>query len=117
MHDEVTARSLREIPSVEKVMRELGGCDLPRGAVIAVVRRELSAMRAEKSVPDFAAVVSRVHDAVDCLRLARIQPLINGTGIIIHTNFGRAPLGQAVVEALSCRRAQLQQHRIRPEYR
>ena len=58
-------------------------------------------MRAEKSVPDFAAVVSRVHDAVDCLRLARIQPLINGTGIIIHTNFGRAPLGQAVVEALS----------------
>ena len=34
-------------------------------------------------------------------RCARIQPLINGTGILIHTNLGRAPLGPAVVEALT----------------
>ena len=35
------------------------------------------------------------------LRASRIQPVINGTGIIIHTNFGRAPLGSAVIETLS----------------
>src|SRR5207249_822223 len=35
------------------------------------------------------------------LQLAKIQPVINGTGIVIHTNFGRAPLGPAIIESLS----------------
>jgi L-seryl-tRNA(Ser) seleniumtransferase len=100
MHREVTARSLRKIPSVEKVVCELGYSDLPRPVIVALVRRELSAMRAGKSVPEFAGVVNRVRAAVDQLRLTKIQPVINGTGIIIHTNFGRAPLGSAVVESL-----------------
>jgi L-seryl-tRNA(Ser) seleniumtransferase len=34
------------------------------------------------------------------LRSARLQPLINGTGILVHTNLGRAPLGPAVIETL-----------------
>jgi L-seryl-tRNA(Ser) seleniumtransferase len=101
MHDKVEGRSLREIPAVEKVMTELGPCDLPRPVVVALVRRELSAMRAGKKVPDFAAVIARVRAAVDDLRLSEIQPVINGTGIIIHTNFGRAPLGPEVLESLS----------------
>jgi L-seryl-tRNA(Ser) seleniumtransferase len=100
MHREVTARSLRKIPSVEKVVCELGYSDLPRPVIVALVRRELSAMRAGKCVPEFAGVVNRVRAAVDQLRLTKIQPVINGTGIIIHTNFGRAPLGSAVVESL-----------------
>ncbi len=93
---------MRDIPAVEKVMTELGRCDyLPRPVIVAVVRRELSAMRAGKSVPDFAAVITRVRASIGELRLSKIQPVINGTGIIIHTNFGRAPLGPAVVESLS----------------
>ena len=101
MHDKVTSRSLREIPAVEKVMTELGPCDLPRPVIVALVRRELSAMRARESVPDFAAVMTRVRTSIDELRLSKIQPVINGTGIIIHTNFGRAPLGPEVLEPLS----------------
>jgi len=45
-------------------------------------------------------VLERVRSSLQTLRSARIQPLINGTGIIVHTNFGRAPLGPAVVETL-----------------
>jgi L-seryl-tRNA(Ser) seleniumtransferase len=101
MHDKVTARSLRDIPAVEKVVTELGRCDLPRAVIIALVRRELSAIRAGKSVPDFAAVMARVRAAIDDLWFSKIQPVINGTGIIIHTNFGRAPLGPDVLESLS----------------
>jgi L-seryl-tRNA(Ser) seleniumtransferase len=97
----VTTKALRKIPSVDKVVSEIGDCDLPRPVIVALVRRELSAMRAGKSVPDFAAVVSRVRAGVDDLRLSKIQPVINGTGIIIHTNFGRAPLGPRVLESLS----------------
>src|SRR5205085_8637324 len=51
--------------------------------------------------PNFNAIVSRVLAEIEALRLAKIQPLINGTGIVIHTNFGRAPLDAAVIESLS----------------
>jgi L-seryl-tRNA(Ser) seleniumtransferase len=96
-----TRTALRKIPSVDKIVTQLGASDdLPRPVIVALVRRELSALRAGKTVPDFATVISRVRDAVADLRLSRIQPLINGTGIIIHTNFGRAPLGPQVGESV-----------------
>jgi L-seryl-tRNA(Ser) seleniumtransferase len=101
MHEKVTARSLRNIPAVEKVVTKLGRCDLPRPVIVALVRRELSAMRAENNVPDLAAVITRVRMFVEDLRLSKIQAVVNGTWIIIHTNFGRAPLGPAVLESLT----------------
>ncbi|MBI3852955.1 MAG: L-seryl-tRNA(Sec) selenium transferase [Verrucomicrobia bacterium] len=94
------ASLLRAIPAVEKVLQALVDADLPRPVVVCVVRRELNALRAEKKIPDFDAVLARVRSALDTLRTARIQPVINGTGIILHTNLGRAPLGPAVVETL-----------------
>jgi L-seryl-tRNA(Ser) seleniumtransferase len=101
MRDELTRGPLRKIPSVDKVVGEIGDCDLPRRLVVHVVRRELGLLRAEKKIPSFIGVLSRVRAAIDILRLAKIQPVINGTGIVIHTNFGRAPLGPTVIESLS----------------
>jgi len=93
--------SLRKIPSVDKVVGEVGGCDLPRRVVVDIVRHELGLLRAEKKIPNFSGVMSRVRAAIDTLQLAKIQPVINGTGIVIHTNFGRAPLEATVIESLS----------------
>ncbi|PYK87020.1 MAG: L-seryl-tRNA(Sec) selenium transferase, partial [Verrucomicrobia bacterium] len=93
--------SLRKIPSVDKVVGEVGGCDLPRRVVVDIVRHELGLLRAEKKIPNFSGVMSRVRAAIDTLQLAKIQPVINGTGIVIHTNFGRAPLDATVIESLS----------------
>jgi L-seryl-tRNA(Ser) seleniumtransferase len=92
---------LRSVPAVEKVLQALGQVDLPRPAVLAVVRRELAAVRNEGHIDEFEAVVARVRRALDSLRLSRIQPVINATGVLIHTNLGRAPLGLPVVETLS----------------
>src|SRR5438874_1101687 len=93
--------SLRKIPSVDKVVAEIGGCELPRRVVVDVVRHELGLLRAEKKIPNFSGVMSRVRVAIDALQLAKIQPVVNGTGIVIHTNFGRAPLDATVIESLS----------------
>jgi L-seryl-tRNA(Ser) seleniumtransferase len=101
MGDELARGSLRKIPSVDKVVGEIGDCDLPRRLVVDVVRHELGLLRAEKKIPSFSGIMSRVRAAVDMLRLAKIQPVINGTGIVIHTNFGRAPLSPAVIESLT----------------
>jgi L-seryl-tRNA(Ser) seleniumtransferase len=92
---------LRAIPAVEKVLQALGDAGLPRPMVLEMVRRELAALRKQKSIPQFEAVVASVRAALSELRSSRVRPLINGTGILIHTNFGRSPLAPAVVEALS----------------
>jgi L-seryl-tRNA(Ser) seleniumtransferase len=52
-------------------------------------------------VPQFESVLANVRRALDELRAAKLQPIINGTGIIIHTNFGRAPLASGVTRALT----------------
>ena len=93
--------SLRSIPSVDRLVRELGETDVPRPAVVAVVRRELAGIRESRAEMTLEQVVARVRGALETLRRARIQPVINGTGIIIHTNLGRSPLGPAVIQTLA----------------
>ncbi len=99
----MTPSPLRAIPSVEKVLQALGPLDLPRPVTTAVVRRELAALRADRSVavPAFDAIVARAHAAATRLRATRLQPVINATGIPLHTNLGRAPLPAAAVAALT----------------
>src|SRR5688572_6479931 len=94
---------LRVLPSVDRVLRDLGPLDLPRPAVVAVVRRELAAVRAGDLNGGVTSqgVVARIRQSLDDLRHSRIQPVINGTGIIIHTNFGRSPLGPGVLGAMA----------------
>src|SRR5437762_6655354 len=92
--------ALRSLPAVEKVLQSLGAVDLPRPTVVGVVRRELAGLRSEKQVPDFEAVLARIRCSLDALGRSRILPVINGTGVLVHTNLGRSPLGPAVVETL-----------------
>ena len=47
----VHASPLRSIPSVDRVLRDLGDTGLPRPAVVAVVRRELAAVRSGRASP------------------------------------------------------------------
>jgi L-seryl-tRNA(Ser) seleniumtransferase len=92
---------LRAIPSVDKILHALDDIGLPHPIVVDVVRREIGALRKGKTIPKFDALLTRLHSTFGELRASRIQPVINGTGILIHTNFGRAPLGAAVIETLS----------------
>src|SRR5438552_7761375 len=94
------ASALRSLPAVEKVLQTLGEVDVPRPVVVGVVRRELAGLRSEKQVPDLEAVLERIRFSLDALRRSRILPVINGTGVIVHTNLGRSPLGPAVLETL-----------------
>ena len=96
-----TESRLRSIPAVEKVLQSLADIDLPRPAVVALVRRELGSLREEKAVPSLAEILARIRAALESLRMTRIQPVINGTGILVHTNLGRSPLGPEVVRTLA----------------
>ena len=93
---------LRGIPSVDKLALALGDMGLPHPTVVAAIRRELAALRKHGTIPRFDDILLRLRSGLEILRASRIQPVINGTGILVHTNFGRAPLGPAVMEAV-CR--------------
>src|SRR4051794_25064579 len=93
--------ALRTIPSVDKVLQLLGETGLPRPIVVDLVRRELKALRLHKSIPEAPVVVAGIHARLRDVGASRIRPLINGTGILVHTNFGRAPLGPGAIDALS----------------
>jgi L-seryl-tRNA(Ser) seleniumtransferase len=98
MHDKINPRSRRYLPAVNKVLDALDHMDLPRPVMVAIVRRELDVLRHSKRVVTFDDVFGQVMRALDRHRHSRLQPIINGTGVILHTNFGRAPLSGAACE-------------------
>jgi L-seryl-tRNA(Ser) seleniumtransferase len=101
MHDQVKTRSRREIPAVSKVLDALGPYDFSRSLIVDLVRRELGTIRAKAKIPEFESIVDSVRCSLAHLRAARLQSVINGTGIVIHTYLGRAPLVTEAVRALS----------------
>src|SRR5262249_35261499 len=99
-HDKMKLQSRRAIPAVNAVLDSFGPIDLPRPIVVDLVRRELGQVRRSKKIPDAAAIVDLVRAAIEKVRASRVQPVINGTGIVVHTNLGRSPLPQGAGEIL-----------------
>jgi L-seryl-tRNA(Ser) seleniumtransferase len=106
MHDKVTSGSRRAIPAVNAILDSLGEkasparTDLPRPLIVDLVRRELAQIRKRREIPDAAGIVDLVRAEIEKLRASRVQPVVNGTGIVVHTNLGRSPLPQGAGEVL-----------------
>jgi L-seryl-tRNA(Ser) seleniumtransferase len=73
----------RRPPSVDALARSLaaGGADLPHPLLVDAARRAIA-----NGDPEGAS------GEVERLRTALLQPVVNGTGVLLHTNLGRAPL-------------------------
>ncbi len=97
---------LRQIPSVDEVLKEPVVQRLlevhPRWVVVAAVREILDAHRqrllaclrdgTEASVPHLSTVLGQVSLTVSRQARPSLRRVINATGVILHTNLGRAPL-------------------------
>jgi L-seryl-tRNA(Ser) seleniumtransferase len=79
----------------------LGDTGLPAPVVVDAVRRHLKALRSQKTIPAADAIVTDIRSSLDRLRASRIKPVINATGVLVHTNLGRAPLAADSIRALS----------------
>ncbi|WP_309130805.1 L-seryl-tRNA(Sec) selenium transferase [Brevibacterium sp.] len=75
------------------------GQRLTEATVRAVITQVQTAAR-EGSVPA-AEVEDRVISALESRRPSSLNPVLNGTGIIVHTNLGRAPLSPAAQAAVA----------------
>jgi len=65
------------------------------------VRRHLQSLRSQKTIPDADAIVANIRSSLERLRASRLAPVINATGILVHTNLGRAPLAADTIRALA----------------
>ena len=83
---------LRAIPGVDTLLEAVADCPLPRPLVVATIRAELASLRKSKSIPEHDEIVSGLRLRLKDLALSRLQPVINGTGVVVHTNLGRAPI-------------------------
>ena len=102
---------LRSLPSIDELLRLLSthSTALEAGPVriAEVARQAVDSIRREILAGTFAnddvagEAVSRVHDQWHRSQLARIKRVINATGVIVHTNLGRAPLSEAARTAIS----------------
>ncbi|MBS1242234.1 MAG: selA, partial [Gemmatimonadetes bacterium] len=93
----------RSIPSVDRLLREPGIAALldraPRNVVVAAVRDAVAAARDAGAAPAdgwAGAVAVRVAQR----STPSLQPVLNATGVVLHTNLGRAPLAAAALEAV-----------------
>jgi L-seryl-tRNA(Ser) seleniumtransferase len=101
--------SLRSVPAVGTLLNsaEIKSLSQAYGAELVThcVRRAVDDIRASVEAGTAAAphaqIVSMIEKNVHGLARASLKPVINATGIILHTNLGRAPLGDSVVRELS----------------
>jgi len=104
------AELLRQIPSVDELLAQPRLMALSkrvdRNLVVEVARAVLADLRgriAEDSnwtaiSLDGASVEELISAQVEKILSRSLQPVINATGVILHTNLGRAPLTESVVD-------------------
>jgi L-seryl-tRNA(Ser) seleniumtransferase len=77
------------------------GRSLTTAAIRSVLDQVRSAARSDLTVPDQATLLDRSRELLIDWTTQRPRSVINATGVIIHTNLGRAPLSHESIEALN----------------
>ncbi len=98
--DESAPAELRGLPSVHELA---GALDAPHALAVSAARRAIEERRAavkEGSDP-VGDVVSRAREILAGYQQESLRPVLNATGVIVHTNLGRAPLAAGAREAVA----------------
>jgi L-seryl-tRNA(Ser) seleniumtransferase len=92
---------LRDLPSVDELARDPRFAHEAPGLVVSAARAVLDTARDEirggGSPTDLAA---RVETELASVRRPSLRRAINATGVVLHTNLGRAPLAPAALERI-----------------
>ena len=109
-NNEKTQSLLRELPSVDRLLNTAVAVDMMlaygRNLTLESVRHSLEAARSAilsgqaSYAPMNAVLVDNARLWLESFLAPTLQPVINGTGVIVHTNLGRAPLSDAARSAI-----------------
>jgi L-seryl-tRNA(Ser) seleniumtransferase len=101
---------LRDLPPVNEILGQvvLRDCQAVHGhdVIVAAVRAELADLRrqlldrtANDGISDVAAIAARAAARLSGAAVPGLRPVINATGIVLHTNLGRAPMAEDAASA------------------
>jgi L-seryl-tRNA(Ser) seleniumtransferase len=90
---------LRDLPSVDELARAELLRSSPRSLVVDASRSVLARAREEiQAGHDPGDLAVRVAEELEHLQQPGLRRVLNATGVIVHTNLGRAPLAAAALE-------------------
>ena len=98
----------RDLPSVDRVLADdrvrVLSAEYSGDTIVSLVREELAVARDAVSNGNAAAafetIVAGVETRARAALVTSLGPVINATGVIIHTNLGRAPLSDEALHAM-----------------
>ena len=108
MPSEIQYTSPRDLPSVEEMLQADVLAEtiamLPRPVVTQIIRNEVERVRneivSEGKMISESTLIARISKAAEEQKRKEVGRVINATGIIVHTNLGRAPLSESLFEAI-----------------
>jgi len=101
---------LRALPSVERLLQTQLAAELiaayGRPLTLSAIRSVLDEVRArasngrEQNLPNREGILESAHLKLEEWTRPTLFPVINASGVILHTNLGRAPLSNATLRAM-----------------
>jgi L-seryl-tRNA(Ser) seleniumtransferase len=107
--DRLDRAAFRELPSIDELLGRPSmvqlSAKLGRTIVLSSARRVLARVRAQLKArgavdPVAGDLESRIGAEVEAALTPSLRRLINATGVVLHTNLGRAPLSRDAVDAI-----------------
>jgi L-seryl-tRNA(Ser) seleniumtransferase len=102
--------TLRDLPSVEQLLQTQTSAELilrfGRPLTLTAIRSILDEVRArfklnpEPALPSIDLILAQTDSLLSAWMKPTLIPVINATGVILHTNLGRAPLSAATIHAM-----------------
>lgn len=89
---------MRNIPAVNKILEHAAVAPyeslVGRAALREAIDEELVRLRAAQKIEPLELIVDRVVERIEHHATRELREVINGTGTLLHTNLGRAPIGE-----------------------
>jgi L-seryl-tRNA(Ser) seleniumtransferase len=95
-------RTLRDLPSIDRVLADERLAAEPHELVVAAARAVLERAREEIQAGGTPApLVDAILDELARVRRPSLRRVLNATGVLVHTNLGRAPLSARALERVA----------------
>jgi L-seryl-tRNA(Ser) seleniumtransferase len=91
----------RRPPSIDSLLRETDSYPIPRLLRKRLLQDLIRRWQEEDALPDAPQMQAAVHSHLKSIEKKQLQPVINATGVVLHTNLGRAPFSMELCNQIT----------------